>query len=323
MKKSILKNTIKIITSLLLVIIFVYLVLRNIDLNKVKYSLAYANWFEVALSFIFGLLSMPIRAWRWKYLLHSYERVTFRNLLEATSVSRFLANVLPFRAADLVQAVHLGETEKISKTAVMASVAAERVVDLIYLFIGFVAVSFFVFFPTYLKNLVACSLLLIIGIFLIFVYKIEWLAVFFAPRSKYISEKLAIIKIGLRVFKSPALFAKASLLTILNWAASFASALLLFHAFTSSYPVIVVIAYLIVPAIITIIPFTPGSIGVWDFFAVATLTSFHIDKSLALGITAIMHLMALAVPTLFALMFSLKGLNGRKKSSLKNGEKRS
>ncbi len=79
------------------------------------------------------LLGFWIRAVRWRWLMPAGRRVSFDSLFRATMIGFMANNLLPFRLGEFVRAWALARREKMSKTAVFATVIVERVVDMITL----------------------------------------------------------------------------------------------------------------------------------------------------------------------------------------------
>jgi uncharacterized protein (TIRG00374 family) len=157
--------------------------------------------------------------------------------------------------------------------------------------------------PARMKTAVYLFSFLLAGGFFAGVFYIDAIERVVSRRSGFIADKIRLFKDGLTVFKSVPLFVKASLLTILSWIINLAQVAAVLYAFGIPATFAMLLAYIIVPALSTIVPSTPGFIGVWDFFAVATLAAFSIDKTVALSATTVLHAIGLLGPFVFGAFY--------------------
>jgi uncharacterized protein (TIRG00374 family) len=79
------------------------------------------------------LLTLWLRAWRWRFLLAAQGTVRLRSCLSATCVGFLANNVLPFRLGELVRVRSLRQLEGIRAARVLGTVAVERVLDILTL----------------------------------------------------------------------------------------------------------------------------------------------------------------------------------------------
>lgn len=89
---------------------------------------------------VFGgtLLSIWIRAYRWKVMLQPLKPVSTGTAYSATMIGFMANNVLPMRLGELVRAYSVGRAAGISKSSAFATIVMERAFDLlaILLFLG-------------------------------------------------------------------------------------------------------------------------------------------------------------------------------------------
>ena len=110
-------------------VVLLCLALRGTDFAHIAHSLKRTELTQVALAVLFLLLSLWLRAWRWRYLLLSLKPLSVMLLFRATLIG-FMGNyLLPFRMGELMRAVSLGQTQKISKSSALGSILLERVLD--------------------------------------------------------------------------------------------------------------------------------------------------------------------------------------------------
>ena len=130
------RRPLQLLLSLLLAIILLAFFLRpgkeslSVVLSRLVQHLASAHWGWMLLACVLGLVTYPLRALRWRHLLHPIKSTRMGNLLSATMIGFTVHNLLPARLGELVRAYLLAEKEQISKSASFATVVLERVFDL-------------------------------------------------------------------------------------------------------------------------------------------------------------------------------------------------
>ena len=94
-------------------------------------SLKSANYWWIALLVPISLLGHWIRALRWKYLMAPIKKdCKLSHLFGAIMIGYAVNNVLP-RVGELVRPYVLGNQEQVSKSAALATVVVERILDLL------------------------------------------------------------------------------------------------------------------------------------------------------------------------------------------------
>ena len=116
-------------TNLGFSLIFLDLVFHQVDLALMFRSLREANYWMLIPAVSFLVVSYPLRAWRWGWLLRQTKDVNFSSLLSTFAIGIAANIVMPARAGEFLRAYLLGHKEGISKTTVFASVVVERICD--------------------------------------------------------------------------------------------------------------------------------------------------------------------------------------------------
>jgi glycosyltransferase 2 family protein len=140
LKKKIL-NTLKYLAFSLLGVLLFWLVYRGQDFSRIwNYIVTEVNYFWIAMSLLLGLLSHISRTLRWKIALEPLgENPRTINAFIAVMVAYFMNLLLP-RAGELARCALLSKYEKIDFSKLLGTVLAERAVDVIMLFLAFLAV---------------------------------------------------------------------------------------------------------------------------------------------------------------------------------------
>jgi len=101
----------------------------QVDLAALGLALAETDYLYLLLCLPALWLLYVIRALRWDFLLRPVKKVGYASLLTSTVVG-FAGNmVLPARLGEIMRIIDLGRREKISKTATLATIVLERILD--------------------------------------------------------------------------------------------------------------------------------------------------------------------------------------------------
>lgn len=115
-----------------------YLAFRGIQPREVLHILRDVEVVWAVPVVLATLLSIWIRAYRWKVLLQPVREVTVGATYSATMIGFMANNILPMRLGELVRAYALGRSGGVSKSSAFATIVVERAFDLlaILLFLG-------------------------------------------------------------------------------------------------------------------------------------------------------------------------------------------
>jgi glycosyltransferase 2 family protein len=134
-------RTLRVAISLGLAALLVVLFLRTLDFAVVGRAIAAAHVGWLLLATACGLVATPLfRSWRWGFLLRKAGRPSFWDLNSATSIGFAASTLLPARAGEIVRPVVLAKTAGLPVAPCLASIALERLIDLV------TCVSLFVFY---------------------------------------------------------------------------------------------------------------------------------------------------------------------------------
>ena len=130
-----LKNILKIGIPLLLGFFLVWYSLSKVSFNELLSYFKNANYFYVFLGVFFGLLSHISRAYRWVFMLEPLGyNIKFGNSFMAV-FSAYLINFTIPRAGEVARATILTNYEKVPFEKGFGTIVAERIADLIIMFL--------------------------------------------------------------------------------------------------------------------------------------------------------------------------------------------
>ncbi len=130
------KSIVKYVVSLAIAGGLLYLVFRNVDATAILNKLQEVQYQWVILAIIVFIVSHIIRAYRWNLMLHplGYQHLTiFRTLLAV--LTAYFANLLIPRMGEVTRCGVLRQLDKVPVTTSLGTVVAERLVDLLSLFV--------------------------------------------------------------------------------------------------------------------------------------------------------------------------------------------
>jgi len=124
------KSSTRILISLVLTAVFLFLFLRSFPLAAAWNSLRNASLLLLILSALLNLACYPLRAWRWRHLLAPIrEDIGLYSLTSTTFIGFMVSFLVPFRVGEVVRPVLLARRERFSSSAAIATIALERLFD--------------------------------------------------------------------------------------------------------------------------------------------------------------------------------------------------
>ncbi len=120
------------------------LFLLTIDVRRMVDALADANYVWVIPAIALYLVSVAIRTLRWRVLLLHMKPVSVSRLFPVVVVGYMANNILPMRLGELVRSYYVGEREGVSKSAALATIFVERVLDALTLMVFIIVIALFI-----------------------------------------------------------------------------------------------------------------------------------------------------------------------------------
>jgi uncharacterized protein (TIRG00374 family) len=124
-----LRRWLKLLLAIGISLIFSYLFVRGVDLEKVADALRGANYAYVVPALALFAGSVAFRALRWRYFLLPTHDLSWRALLPSVLIGYAGNNLLPLRAGEIVRAQHLAERFGVPRMQTLGALLAERLFD--------------------------------------------------------------------------------------------------------------------------------------------------------------------------------------------------
>jgi glycosyltransferase 2 family protein len=281
------------LSSILLAAALLYFSLRKVDWRQVWESISHCNLAWLALGVALSFLSYFLRGLRWRVLLNTQAHLPVLPVFWANSAGYLGNNVLPARAGELIRTAMVSSRSHLSKTFVLTTALAERLMDAIVLVISGSIVLRYVPSPPQWIGAVSSSLLSLGSVAAVILISIPFLEPFairlldglpFSPRAvKRIEAAVEHVASGVRSFHDPSTFLLFLVYTMAIWGLDSFGVTILARSLHMQMSMSVGLLLLVGLGVGSALPSTPGYIGIFQFVAVTVLTPFHFTRSEAIA----------------------------------------
>lgn len=336
-----LKRFLKYGIAAILVIVSVWLAVKDIDFSKFWDALKQADYLWVFMSIPIILLSHWFRAMRWRTMLEPIQKVKSTwNLFSAVMIG-YAVNVVTSRGGEFVRPYVYARREKISFSSTFATIVVERFIDLISLVLIFFSV-FFLFgekivqaLPSLQFDKLIVPTLIIFGVLVLSFYPPVFkffIKIILKPLSASLYEKVSgifdrFLK-GFTVIRKPSQYLKLGFESLLIWICYTLPLYMMFFSFSFAESAGMgfqdAILLIVISGIgVTIAP-TPAAIGVYHYLIQNTLfVIYGIPQETGLAYATIAHtvntLVQLVVGGIFFLNENIKGIPTKGDLAVVNG----
>lgn len=326
--ERLLAQTAKVVASVAVSAFFIWLTLRRTDLSEILAALRSANYLYL-LPYVAVTASIHfIRVWRWGILLEPVGRPSFARLNSAGAIGFMALVILPFRLGELARPLLIAEKGRIRRSAAMASVVVERVVDGLSMAVVLVVALLFADPVTSDRRTIAWArgggfivfgFFLSILAFLVVAHLKRELAVrlihaLASPLSASLARRTAGMMdafIGaLKVVPDRRKIALFGLLTLAYWGINGAGMALLSRGFGLELSAVQAFAVLGVLVVGVMIPAGPGMLGTFQGAVILGMNLFFPDQAVQGAVQAFAWILWAAQfgqQVLFGLFFLVRG----------------
>ncbi len=307
----------KLAIGILISLVFLYLAFRKVNYSDLWLALKGANYWYILPNMILVILSMWMRACRWKFMVNPIKKVGLSRLYHSVMIGFMANNVLPARLGEIVRAYSLGAKENISKSATFATIVVERVFDGFSLLFIFWLSLFFSPYPGVVKK--ASNLFLLANLaILIFLVFIEWkqeptLRLFnfifrFLPKklSSRANDILQKFIGGLKVFRDLSGLIWILVWSLLIWVVIGISNYFIFLAFGLHPSVYASFILLGIVSVAVMLPSSPGYVGVFHYACVVSFQILRLPAGVSQPFSIILHASQYIPVTLLGLYYLKK-----------------
>lgn len=295
------RNAIRLTVGILVSLGCLYLATRGTEWGQVGQAIVQARVGWVTALFVASVLTVYIRAQRWRVLLRPLGDVPLYPALSATAIGFGASSVLPFRLGEILRPALLGRQAGVGLSGALSSVVLERLFDMLLVIVCFLALSFVYRMPIGLRDsawvlggLAGLGFVVLLAmqrnrafaerlIERILGYLPAGLARGLAPLGTSFLNGLGALADGWTVVVVLAYSAYLWAVIVLTFlfgilALDIGTSWSLTHLVAASLTVMVIVAAAV------FLPQAPGFVGTWQYGCVLALhTVFHVPKEIAVG----------------------------------------
>jgi len=283
----------------------------------------YINWYEIfnslkqvdLLSVIFSIFLICIAHYIWAIRWHGLIKscnISISCIFRYTMIGCLANAIFPARPGGFIRMYLLMKGAKINLSSSFATILYERLFDILIL--SFISLAILI--ETDLVFLIKISLLLLIifslgTILIILFYKNEHLKYLKRiPLINFFSKKIIKILLkyllffikALKLLQRRDILINCILLTILGWGFYSFGLYLLSLNFNLKSPPIAILLVVAFTNLASIIPLTPGSIGIFQFAAIVALSVWNVNVELAFAYALCAHGMIISIQIIFGVL---------------------
>ena len=298
--------SIGVLTSLL----FVWFLLRIIDLNIVWSSIQKLSIFTILGSLIAIALSSIFRSKAWQEILNN--RISFKRSFKSVNEGQMLNTILPLRMGDLARAFITTNSTDLKIWELIATILIERIFDIfIMLILLILTLPFVIAKSLFLKSLIVAVFIIIFAIILIIIIivwpnklKNSWNKIFgkFKKINNWGKNKIDEVSKSLQILRDFKKFIKILFWMVSTWAFALLSLWIVLVGFFSDPEWSMLLFLQGISGLGVSIPSSPGNIGVYEATMVFGLSTFNIEESVAFAFGVLHHLISILPIIIFGLV---------------------
>lgn len=289
--------------------VFLYFVLRGLELDKVWEALENAQYIWLVPGVAVYFLGVWARAWRWHYMLRPLKKISTASMFPIVAIGYMGNNIYPARAGEVLRAAVLKQREGVPISASLATVIVERIFD------GVVMLAFVFLNLPELARLAqqavkvsgfSIELVAVLGTLLFVGALLVFLAAAMFPRvtervldalvrllPERLRERTRAIAMrflsGLESLRSPQEALMIFLTTVVIWLLETAKYWFVMHAFDFTVSFFALMLMNGIVNLATTLPSAPGYVGTFDAPGIAVLTAYGVPGEMAAGYTLVLH----------------------------------
>lgn len=264
-------------------------------------KLARVHWAWILLAVACDVLVYFSQAWRWNILLRPVARVPFWRSVQAIYIGLFANEVLPLRSGELIRCYLLTVWDKIPFPLVLSSALIERLIDGVWLIVGFALVSLTAELPKEIEIgvWILASVVAVIGGLVVFSVLNRQFAHHMTTRHRW-SEQLRRVVEGLHAMGRSKSFPAAVAASTVYLALQVIPIHAMLQGYGLSLPWGAAAIVLVVLRLGTVVPGAPGNVGLFHLCGFLALhRMLGVDAQTAKSLSGMMFFVV-TVPLLAA-----------------------
>ncbi|MBK9167865.1 MAG: flippase-like domain-containing protein [Bryobacterales bacterium] len=264
-------------------------VFHGFDWRQTVLDMRAMDWRYVTIAVIFDLLVYVVHGWRWSLLLQPVAPARLWRTVQAVYIGLYANEILPLRTGEVVRCYLVAHWNKLPLSTALSSAAMERVLDGIWLVLGFWFVTLFLTVPGYLvvgTEILAVIVVALAGVVLYIAMRKQH-AHDAVPKGRW-SRTLRNIIDGIHAMGNPATLSVTFAVSLLYLGLQLVPVWALIRGYGLDLSVWAAAAVLVILRLGTAIPNAPGNAGVFQGVVVLGLGLFGVPKGTAVGFSLMM-----------------------------------
>ena len=289
--------------------VFLYFALRGLHLAEFWVSLQGANYWWLIPAVAVYFVGVWVRAWRWHYMLRPLKKIPTNTMFPIVTIGYMGNNIYPARAGEVLRAAVLKQREGVPISSSLATVIIERIFD------GVVMLAFvFLNLPELARltrdsgvvegvnipQLALIGAVIFVGVLIVFIAAamfprvteklVDFLLRFIPDRFRDKVREVAMrFLTGLESLRSPLDTLMIFFTTVIIWLLETGKYYFVMFAFDFQVGFFALMLMNGIVNLTTTIPSAPGYIGTFDWFGIAVLMAYGVDRSVATSYTLVLH----------------------------------
>lgn len=314
----------KILLGFVLSGLLTWLALRGTDLTEIVHALAAVELPALFWSILLTYLVLWLRSQRWRMLLQGIGPVSARQVFRASLLGYTINYLLPIRVGELVRAYQVGSQAGFSRSAALATVVVERLIDVLSILLIFACISPFLSLPAQHGHLLTLlhsgaflfSLAGIIALLMILIFRRHtellaqgldrWFANI-APGIARQAWRISAFAEGLHWGQGYLALLRLGAYTLLIWLLTVAQILVLADGMGLDIPWIAGWLVLVALAVGVSLPSAPGMVGTFHYATLVVLLIYAVPRPAALSYAILLHAVSMLPIILLGLAYAWSG----------------
>ena len=247
------------------------------------------DWRFVTVAVVADVAVYVVQAWRWNLLLRPIEQLELPPTVQAVYIGLFANEVLPLRSGEVIRCYLLARWNAIPFSVTVSSALIERLLDGVWLALGFWVVTFFIELPGYIvagARVLAIALAILGALFLIAVMhkKHAHAAV---KKSRWAEVLRHVVDGSHDMGRSPSFLAAAAV-SLFYLLLQVVPIYALAFAYGINVTILETAVILVILRLGSIPPQAPSNMGAFQFFTILGLGLFGVPRGEATGFATLL-----------------------------------
>jgi hypothetical protein len=285
------------IGALLVSALFTYLAVRGIDTADTWHALTTLDYRWLVIAGAAFVLSIVVRAWRWRLLFEPGRRPALEPTVKALLLGLFFNSILPARAGEAVRIVALRHYAVVPIAESTATVVVERIFDVLSLLLLLLVLAPWLPPLAWLKTAAALGaaffVIVAAAVAVIVKYGERPIRFVLRPlgriRGTEVDTLATNVNRGLAPLRRAGHGTVAAVWSIILWLVTALSVWLLMLAFDLHLSFVAALLTTVAIGLAFVVPAAPAAIGVFEAAAIASTKAYGVPQSEALAYALVLH----------------------------------